>query len=110
MTINAIVLEALTKIRNTGPVRPQSGICYNVLLITDSNIGAGTPFQRVVDLASAWPKGVDGLWPVAGQDEAVGRYDYDAWDKNTEAGARRHELLAWMIQQLEKELSNEQMA
>lgn len=104
------VLASLIQIRDSGPVRPQSGICYNVMLITSSDIGPCTPIQVSMGLAIKWPKGVEKLWPVAGEDEEVGRDDYNAWDINTEAGARRHELLAWMIQQLEQELSDERMA
>lgn len=98
------VLASLIQIRDNGPVRPQSGICYNVMLTTVSDIGPGTPIQVSMCLAMQWPKRVDKLWPVAGEDEEVGRDDYKAWDINTEAGARRHELLAWMIARLEGEL------
>lgn len=103
------VLASLIQIRDNGPARPQSGICYNVMLITSSDVGPDTPLQVAVHFTCQWPKRVDKLWPVAGEDEEVGRDDYNAWDINTEAGARRHELLAWMIQQLEQELGDEQM-
>lgn len=103
-----ITLEILKSIRDNGPGWPCSGICWNVGMThgcsADGMLMPGSPYQIVAGLARRWPEGDSTLWPINGEDEPLGDTDYNAWDVNTEAGARRHRLLAWMISTLEGEL------
>lgn len=108
ITHKETTLALLKSIRDNGPGWPCSGICWNVGKASNCSAEGmfmpGSPYQITAGLARAWPEGNNTLWPIAGEDEPLGDPDYNAWDVNTEAGARRHRLLAWMIARLEGEL------
>ena len=92
-------LEALKKIRDDGPVRDYVGICGNVEELTKETM----PYE-LKELMVEWPANAAKLhslrqnYPVEGTG--------DGYEADSEAGTlwdnpRRHELLDWLIKELE---------
>ena len=92
-------LEALKKIRDDGPVRDYVGICENVEDLTEETL----PYE-LKELMVGWPANAAKLhslrqnYPVEGS--------RDGYEAGAEAGTlwenpRRHELLDWLIKELE---------
>lgn len=94
------LLDMLYEIRLNGPINSRSGICGNVAyrkcLILD-------------ELFKTWPKySGNGEFPIQVEDEdpeAAYLYCKKMWDKSTEYGQLRWELLDHCIAQLQIQLS-----
>jgi len=93
-------LEALKKIRDDGPVRDYVGICGNVEDLTEETM----PYE-LRELMAEWPANAAKLhslrqkYPVEG---AGGGYDAGVEAGTLWQNPRRHELLDWLIKELEK--------
>ena len=96
------LLLTLTEIGCAGPVMPHAGLCANVIGMGDSRGGAHRLLPALIE---QWPElgARDPQWPIEG---SAGGYrdNRSKWDVNTEYGARRYRLLAWLIYTLTKEL------
>ena len=95
-----MLLAALKRIRDNGPVEKSKGICGNVRLLVPRKQRAEIQ-EKIYCLTQRWPeyKGLSLVYPVEGSGwlyrESV-RLGI-LW-KNP----RRHELLDWLIKELEK--------
>lgn len=96
------LLLALTEIGCHGPIMPEAGLCSNVARLSASGLRG---YVLLKDLIEKWPELGKGSpsWPIEG---SAFRYSGNSskWDVNTEYGARRYRLLAWLIYTLTKEL------
>lgn len=97
------ITEMLKKIREC-PARTKTGICSQdgIVFLDDA------PFELLKDVMAKWPKySGSRLYPVPVDEDNKGNptsayYFYkELWDKNTEYGRLRWELLDWLIEQPE---------
>ena len=79
-------LEALKKIRDDGPVREDVGICGNVEELTKETM----PYE-LKELMVEWPANAAKLHSLLWTDT-----------KQIQRPERRHELLDWLIKELDK--------
>jgi len=103
-----ILLKGLEELRDEGPTYVSFGICTNVKSLT-SNYD-GSPTAIMYDLFKSWPKfSGDKYYPVPSPSgcNASLEYDdsFDLWDKTTEYGRSRWELLDFMISELQTEIN-----
>lgn len=90
-----ILLDALRRIRNNGPLFPQYGICANVAKLTQYDQGADRALQQLIQ---QWPrKQASPNYPVEGSSFAY-NMSPDKWEDT-----RRIALLNWLIDTLETE-------
>ena len=92
-------LEALKKIRNDGPVRDYVGICGNVEVLIKETM----PYE-LKELMVEWPGNAAKLYLLRQNYPVEGTWD--GYEADSEAGTlwqnpRRHELLDWLIKELE---------
>lgn len=97
------LLNNLRRIKAEGPRVPANGICSNAKPWVHSHI----EINLLYDVFRVWPKrsGVCG-YPVPSGDTYVGAVTAynaatDCWDRNTEYGRLRWELLDFCIEQVE---------
>ncbi len=104
------LLRALESIQTHGPVRETWGLCPHI----NHMMAYYHAFPAVEDLRgrwSRWPRysGLMGC-PVPGPEGMDPGHAYriinNKWDRNTEYGQARWELLAWLIEDLEKEAAH----
>ena len=92
-------LEALKKIRDYGPVCDCVGICGNVEKLTEESM----PYE-LKELMVEWPGNAAKLYSLRQNYPVEGTGD--GYEADSEAGTlwdnpRRHELLDWLIKELE---------
>ena len=97
----ATIVDLLKKVHE-GPDKPKCGICSQRGIIE-----LETPaFELLKEVMAKWPKSSGSrLYPVPSPDPespSVAYYTHnDLWNKNTEYGRLRWELLDWLIEQPE---------
>lgn len=113
---HAMLLEALIAIRDNPKWRKHCiGICAAVQeYITDGNTGRYVYFREdesvLYRVMNQWPKhSGDREFPIKVVGSGPGSQQYikcnDKWNKTTQYGQLRWELLEWLIDKLEKELN-----
>lgn len=115
MNKKALFLETLKAIKEFGPKRQHAGICANSdLYRTDKeNLGWYECYKFVRDYSSDWssysgvagypiPSTLAGMCPEECFNEHV--LEYNLWDKETEYGRLRWELLDYLIERVEEDL------
>ena len=88
--------EALIHIRDTGPTTKREGICINASTLTGYDC-----IDIICDLALHWPDhSGDIVFPVIGLDDYFlhKEEDGDLWDRSTERGRLRWDLLHYLIE------------
>lgn len=116
LVTKAQVLEALKRLRDEGPTLPLFGICRNFAWTLGtcaegrepSDEGEHQAMLYIREAAEAWPKhSGDVLFPVPCEDEYPEEaYDtFALWDRETQYGRDRYELLDFLIAQLEGQQS-----
>lgn len=99
------LLEALKRIRwcldNAVELPfPTFGICSNCSYLV---YGFITRMSQLENRFKSWPKCKNSHYPIEGDSAAYHRSELTRWDKSTTHGALRHELLDFLITELEKE-------
>lgn len=102
-----LLLEVLEHIRKHGP-HETWGICGNVRRVAGSlRLPIGSiELGGIYDVFTEWPKfSGDPGHPIPGGPNVywLAKYAGKLWDKNTEYGALRWELLDFCIEELKKE-------
>lgn len=103
-----VLLTGLKNIRDNGPADDTYGLCY--LLERECEEYRYYDLLRTIRsrLFQRWPKfSGDKVYPIPGGEATFDAYfdtNRNMWDKGTEYGRLRWDLLHWMINELEKEV------
>lgn len=104
MDTDSILLKALISLRDKGPLNVTQGICHNVKRIGWDELAN----YELSDFMEGWPKhSRNNVYPIkVGEEHPGNTYNKteNLWDRNTEYGQLRWELLNYMIETLEKQL------
>lgn len=98
------LLDGMKRLRGKGPESRHLGICWNLQNAVASQSDRYYAYGAVSDLAVGWPKHRGNpAFPVP-REEAEDRDLTDIWDRTTQHGRDRWELLDWIIERAEESL------
>ena len=102
------LLTRLKLLQKYGPANPDEGICHNLVIDDSHDINVYYIIGFVEEYSADWPLRYEGygpysssIYPIAGRAESGPKW-------SGENGIRRAQLIAYLIEKLEAELSESQ--